>query len=51
MSPNPSRDPIHYFVEFMKFLCGFGLILAVSLTLLYFADSGATASLTFPAYT
>lgn len=26
-----------YLIEFMRFLCGFGLILAVSLTLLYLA--------------
>ncbi|MGB4076673.1 MAG: hypothetical protein WBK28_03150 [Minisyncoccia bacterium] len=30
---------MEYLVEFMKFLCGFGVILAVALALFYFAGS------------
>ena len=36
-----------YLVEFMKFLCGFALILAFSLTVLYFS-SGTTAVASLP---
>ena len=35
---------MHYVMEFMKFLVGFSLMLAVSLTLLYFTASSADAS-------
>jgi hypothetical protein len=42
---------MHYIVEFMKFLCGFSLIIALSLVLLYFSAAGAeTAIVAFPTF-
>lgn len=35
---------MHYCMEFMKFLVGFSLMLAVSLTLLYFTTGSADAA-------
>ena len=36
---------MHYLMEFMKFLVGFSLMIAVSLTLLYFTTSSTDAAL------
>ena len=38
----------HYLIEFMKFLCGFAMILAVSITLLYVSNSDVTALTILP---
>lgn len=45
MLHKPSTDITHYLVEFMKFVCGFALILGVSLTLMYFTSVGDTTAL------
>lgn len=39
MPDRPHGDVMHYVMEFMRFLCGFSLMLAVSLTFLYLSTS------------